>query len=219
MSIFFQHIFSSGKSKFALGRSRGFTLIELLVVSAIIVIITMVLLLRQSRFDSSTILRSLAYSVALSVRQTQVYGTSVLGSNNSGAVSYASAYGLYFSAATPSSYVLFADFNNNGVYDSTEETVKVFSLNTGYVISEVCTKLSGGSNRCTGADDSSGMRTITSLNILFKRPNPDAVFTTDINGESYISGYIQVRSGDGTTRSVVITSPGQISVQAPGTLP
>ena len=197
-------------------RARGFTLIELLAVSAIIVIITLLLLLRQSKFDSSTILRSLAYSVALSVRQAQVYGTSVLGSSNGGTVQYAPAYGLYFNNS--SSYILFADFNNNGVYDPATETVKVFPLSTGYSLYEVCAKTSGGSNVCTGPDDSTGTARTTTLTILFKRPNPDAYFVTDI-GNSYSSGYIEVESPDGTKRSILVTSAGQIDVQAPGTLP
>lgn len=161
----------------------------------------------------------MAYSVALSVRQTQVYGTSVLGSSNSGSVTYAPAYGLYFSSATPSSYILFADFNNNGAYNSSNETVKVFSVSSGYTVSEVCAKLSNGINRCTGADDTTGSKTTDTLTILFRRPNPDASFTTDIPGEQYTSAYVQVRSANGTTRSVLITSAGQISVQSPGTLP
>lgn len=219
MSIFSRISFPSGSRRHVRAvRPRGFTLIELLAVTTIIVIITLVLLLRQSKLDSSTILRSLAYSVALSVRQAQVYGTSVLGSASGAGVNYAPAYGLYFSSATPSSYVLFADFNNNGVYDSGTETVKVFSLNAGYIVSEACAKLTNG-QRCTGADDSTGSHTTNSVTILFKRPNPDAIFATDVGGESYVSGYVQVRSVDGTTRSVLITSAGQISVQAPGTLP
>lgn len=192
---------------------------ELLAVTSIITIITLLLLLRQSKFDSSTILRSVAYSVALSVRQTQVYGVSVLGASNAGSVQYAPAYGLYFSDATPASYILFADFNNNGTYDPASETVKVFSPTSGYVISEVCA-LTSGAKRCTGADDTAGGATIHEMSILFKRPNPDAQFTTDFGGnDAYVSAWVQVRSPDGTTRSVVVTSAGQITVQAPGTLP
>ncbi len=218
MLTFSHHLRRFGK-RAPVGGPRGFTLIELLVVSSIIVIITMVLLLRQSQFDSSTILRSMGYSVALSVRQAQVYGTSVLGSANGGSVQYAPAYGLYFSNTTPNSYVLFADFNNNGAYDAASETVKVFSLSAGYTVSEACAKLSGGTNRCTGSDDTATAATTNSVTILFRRPNPDAVFATDIPSEQYTSAYVQIRSPNGTTRSVVVTSAGQISVQAPGTLP
>ncbi len=95
----------------------------------------------------------------------------------------------------------------------------MFSLNSGYTVSEACAKLSSGTNRCTGTDDTTGTPTTDTLSILFKRPNPDAFFATDIGGESYVSGYVQVKSADGTKRSILIISSGQISVQAPGTLP
>ncbi len=42
-----------------------------MVVVAIITFLTGIFLFQQKRFDSSTLLRSLAYSVALSVRQAQ----------------------------------------------------------------------------------------------------------------------------------------------------
>src|SRR3569832_1656292 len=104
MSIF-SHWSYSGK--------RGFTLIELLVVISIMLILTSIFVLRQQRFQSSTLLRSLAYSVALSVRQAQVYGTSIR-ENVVGAFdtsSAAKAYGVYFSSGSTGSYILFADAN------------------------------------------------------------------------------------------------------------
>ena len=214
MSIF------SHKLRFS-GNTKGFTLVELLAVISIITVITLVMLLRQSAFDNSTILRSLSYSVALSVRQAQVYGVAVVGSSTPTAVVYAPAYGLFFDRATPKSYVLFADYNNNGVYDSATETVKVFSITTGYAISEVCAKLTSATaiNRCTGTKDSSGVRTILTMSILFRRPNPDAIIKTNRTAEAYVSAWIQVKSPAGAVRSVLVTGPGQITVQPPDTLP
>lgn len=218
MSIFSHKLRRSGESR--VRAPKGFTLVELLAVTVIITIITLVLLLRQSTFDSTTILRSLAYSVALSVRQAQVYGVSVLGSQSGGGTQYAPAYGLYFDRTTPNSYILFADFNNNGVYDAASETVKVFSVSTGYTISELCVKLPLGTNRCTGSDDSTGTKTINNISILFRRPNPDAVFGSSITTEkNYISAWIQIKSAAGSPRSVLVTTPGQITVQPPATLP
>lgn len=218
MSIFSHKLRFSGNPP--AGGQRGFTLVELLAVTAIITVITLVLLLRQSVFDSTTVLRSLAYSVALSVRQAQVYGISVLGSSNAGTVQYAAAYGLYFDKTTPSTYILFADFNNNGVYDVANETIKVFTISPGYTISELCVKLASGANRCTGSDDTAGVSTINTIGILFKRPNPDAVFISSYRPiENYVNAWIQVKSANGTARSIFITGPGQITVQPPGTLP
>ena len=224
MSTFSQHSRRSGK---------GFTLIELLVVGAIIIIITTLFLLRQSKFDSSTILRSLAYSIALSMRQAQVYGVSVQGSSQGSSVTYASGYGLYFSAASPVSYILFADFNNNGQYNSGED-IKAFSLNNGYRISEICALNS--LKNCSGQDDSTGAKTIDTLSVVFRRPNPDACISTTalpplpspgsgsgVCGpgatQTFASAYIQINTQNGTTRSVTVSNTGAITTQGPGTPP
>lgn len=184
---------------------RGFTLIEMLVVASIIMILTGLFLFQQSRFDSSTILRGLAYSTALSVRQAQVYGTSVLRSA-SGAV-FAPAYGLYISPG--SQYILFADQSGNG-YTAGEE-VKTFKLGANYSISKICAHTSTVW-RCSTASTAN-------LQIIFKRPNPDAEFTFVASGvpagEDYSSAYMQVISSEGTYRNVWVNSTGQVRVLPP----
>jgi hypothetical protein len=198
-----------------------------MVTMAIMVIVTSVMLFNQGKFNSSTILRSLAYSVALSVRQAQVYGTSVLGTSTpqvacngsySAGECYVSAYGVYFNAASPGQYTLFADLNNNGQYD-TGEAVKVFSLNTDYTVSKFCVNgVNNGSNisRCSPS-------LVNSLSVVFKRPNPDAQFYADFNGtpisgDVYTSANIQLQNtGDvnnaADARSVTVTSTGLVSAQ------
>ncbi|MES2007000.1 MAG: hypothetical protein V4436_02750 [Patescibacteria group bacterium] len=198
---------------------------ELLVVISIMLILTSIFILQQNRFNSSTLLRSLAYSVALSVRQAQVYGTSirenVVGAFDSTTNPAAKAYGIYLSSGSTGSYILFADANNDGQYTS-GENVQVFTLNSGYTISKFCATTGGGTQRCFIAGGSSA---ITNLTILFKRPNPDSCFATSVSTnacqtgavptETYSSGYIQVKSGS-DTRSVNMTLTGQITVGAQG---
>lgn len=213
---------------------RGFTVIEMLVVMGIMVLITTTLLVRQSSYNSSTVLRSLAYGVALSVRQAQVYGTSVVGTSTTSVACgsgyyntvtgncYASAYGVYFStalsSAVPSSYVLFADLNGDGKYQ-TNEFVKSFSLGNGYVISNFCATNQASVQQCANT-------TISSLAIVFKRPNPDAQFVAldagnnpIVGDTSYSSAYIQIQALANTanTKSVMVTVPGEVSVCVTGT--
>src|SRR3989338_5533346 len=108
MLIYFKHFRRSSYKN-----PRGFTLIELIVVSAIILAISTFILFQQSKFNSATLLRSLTYSMALSVRQAQVYGTSVRGftPQSGGAATFGSGYGIQFPAITvvPYQYYLFAD--------------------------------------------------------------------------------------------------------------
>jgi len=207
--------------------SAGFTLVELLVVIVIMSLITLVFLNRQSKFDSATIMRSLAYSVALSVRQAQVYGVSVR-PTATGAANFSAAHGLHFSSATPSSYIIFADQkdsagNRDNAYTAAQDTVdQTFTLGGGYRITELCAVNSLG-RRCTGANDSSGPPgSISSLVILFVRPNPDAqIFAYKNDGtpllvggvpETYSSAYVQISSVNGDTRFIAITNTGQVSV-------
>jgi prepilin-type N-terminal cleavage/methylation domain-containing protein len=211
--------------------SRGFTLIELLVVISIMAVITAALLLNQSRFDSSTLLRSLAYSVALSVRQSQIYGSSVLGtsvasqSNCTGTyvsgLCYANAYGVHFTNGS-SSYILFADLNNNGTYDSgTDAIVKTFTFSTGYGIADLCaTPLIGGTPVCFSGG------TFNTLDVVFHRPNPEACFSSSANPTACAPGGVQAYSqikitlsnlaDPSNTRSVTATQTGEIAVCAQG---
>lgn len=224
MSIFSHilHFFSKHSAK------KGFTLIELLVVMSIMVVVTGAMLLQQSKFNSATILRSLAYSVALSMRQAQVYGTSVFGTSaaqanctggfyatNTGSC-FASAYGLYFNSSSPTQYILFADLNSNSRYDA-GENVKVFTLGTGYAISRFCatgTNGGGAVSRCSPS-------TISSVSVVFKRPNPDAQFTAlngsgnPIAGDLYSSVKVEIQNlaDTATVRSAVVTTTGLISAQ------
>jgi prepilin-type N-terminal cleavage/methylation domain-containing protein len=209
--------------------NRGFTLIEMLVVMGIMMMITTVLLVNQSRFNSSTILRSLAYSVALSVRQAQVYGTSVAGTTTAsgscntsaggfytGGNCYASAFGLHFDISANTTYTLFADLNSDGMYTtSPPEFIKSFAFSPGYVISDICAVGVAGT-RCSPG-------TINTLDIIFKRPNPDANFTALFNGspilvggvpDTYSSAYIQIQStaDPANTKRITILNTGEVSV-------
>jgi len=202
----------------------------MLVVITIMALITTTLLIRQSRFDSSTVLRSLAYSVALSVRQAQVYGTSVFGTStlssncsggsyNSG-FCYAAGYGLYIDSGSLTGYTLFADLNNDGQYESSE-AVKVFTLGTGYAISDF-----GATTTGTAVSRSYLGGQINNLTILFKRPNPDACIATSNSAnacqphaapsETYASAYIRIQAtGDPTnTKSVSVSTTGEVTVCA-----
>ncbi|MBC7836830.1 type II secretion system protein [Acetobacteraceae bacterium] len=226
MSISFHRFRSFGRGPVSTRRHLrgGFTLIELIVVISIMLVITSFFLLRQQQFNSSTVLRSLAYSVALSVRQSQVYGTSV---REFGGGFTAKSYGINFNtgnlAETPVRYILFADFNNNGVYNSggsPGEFVQDFKLGSGYTIVKFCGvgNLAGTIQSCSSGGVGGGT-SISALNTYFIRPNLDANFRscsdaacTTPTAETYIGAYMQIRAPGGATRNIIIGTTGRIAV-------
>jgi type II secretory pathway pseudopilin PulG len=206
-------------------------LIELVVVLSIMALIMVGLLLRQQSFDSSTLLRSLAYSVALSVRQAQVYGTAVHRDPLAGQdEEFDSSYGLYFCHPSIGShcmrnYYLFADRNLNNQRDTSPapsedvDPPSPFTLGNQYSIEAFCVNVDSSVAYCSNNEyDPTGIGSIKELTIIFRRPNPDATFKVfnnvgdPIEGESFSSAYIELRGPGGNLRGISVTTAGQISV-------
>lgn len=191
--------------------SRGFTLIEMMVVVGIIVIITSIVLANNNRFGGEVLLQNLAYDMALSIREAQVYGISVQRFNGT----FGSAYGMHFqldSGSGSSAYILFADALTpaDGLYECPQpgtsecELVDSTTISSGYRVSNLCATPSDGIERCS----------LPNLDITFKRPEPDAyIRTTQYTGLNG-SGRIVVSSPKGDTENIVLNANGQVSVCA-----
>lgn len=180
--------------------ARAFTLIELLVVIAIFSTVSLIILANHSRFNSSVLLGSLAYDIALSIREAQVYGLSVATFN----ANFQVGYGIHVTAGT--SYLLFADTNASRRYEAgTDSILDTYSVGQGHTVSSFCGILS------TGAEECSNTGAIDHLDIVFFRPDPDANITSS-NPGYYSSGKIVVASPSGETRTITVASTGQISV-------
>jgi hypothetical protein len=179
--------------------------VELLAVTAVMVFITSAILANNSRFGGAVLLQNLAYDMALTVRQAQVYGISVF---RFGDEEFSYAYGVHFSPSTPTAFLLFADaVSENGLYDgcptSSEcELVQSTNISQGYRVADVCVTGSGA--------ESCGH---SQLDVTFKRPEPDAYIRADLLPTLYKKGRVVVRSPRGDLRSVVVETNGQISVQ------
>jgi prepilin-type N-terminal cleavage/methylation domain-containing protein len=188
-------------------RRRGFTLIELLVVVGIMVIITSVILVRYSAYNSSTLLTNLAYEIAITIREAQVQGISVGGAGGT----FLPGYGAYFADNQPTAYFLFRDLDNNnrmtdsnsdGIMSSADaEFVKEYRLR-GHRITDVCITV-GSTPDCS----------ITNLSVLFKRPNPDAI----VNGNASAAASVVVQADNNSTsqRTIHVFTTGQISIANP----
>jgi len=196
-------IASNTKKRNALSQT-GFTLIELLVVVAILVVISSIILTSYSKFGGQILLRNLAYDIALSIRQAQVYGISARSFLDA---QFSAGHGVFFSFDEGNNlFYLYTDVDNNSFFTSvSDELVETFSIGRGYTIDRLCVASGAASESCG----------ITELDILFKRPEPDAIIraSTGSGFSQYERAHIVLESPQGNKLSVLIETTGQISVQ------
>lgn len=181
--------------------------------TAIFVVLSGVVLANNSRFSNIIVLQNLAHDIALSIRQAQVYGIAVkrcdpLVTPLCPAINqFEVAYGVHFTS-TVAAFELFVDVDNSGAYDP-GETILSNTIAGGYRIDDLCvTAAIGGAETC-GLDD---------LNVVFRRPEPDACINGSFNSDDecvslYNRARIVVQSNRDDTVTVLVESTGQISVQ------
>lgn len=186
---------------------------ELLVSVAILTMISGLVLANHNRFGGNILLGDLAYEIALSVRQAQIFGLSVR-EFGSGSGNFDVGYGVHFNSFfSGTSYVLFSDTDDDQTYDyspdplTSDELVEVFNIGRGNFISDFCAVRSDLTEDCYAAGD------ITKMDIVFKRPDPEATITSNLSAISYGTATITVSTPQGITRTVTVESTGQISVE------
>lgn len=201
------------------GKNSGFTLIELLVSISIFVFMTAFLVGKYGGFNQSVLITNSAYDVALTIRGAQSYGLNVKAVDTGAGSKFTYPYGAHFSSdaagGANKTYMLFADANPSSVagsytvYESgTDVTVSNTTLRQGTIVSSIC----------VGSDESSCQTSVssgavTSVDISFRRPDPDAIIT--VNGQSgtkYGFTKITILATNGSSKSVSIRSTGQISI-------
>ena len=197
-------------------RGKGFTLIELLVVIGILIAITLVVLFNYRQFGSTILLENIAYDIGLSIRQAQTYGLSVRGVGD-GTATFDTAYGVHFVAADTGHWSFFADKNRSGVYDACagagcDTILEGYTLKRGSTIKRFCATRTNAEEHCTDSSSSP----LTTLDITFNRPNPDAIITSNvvsgITAFPYQKARITIQTPEGLERHIEIESTGQISV-------
>jgi Tfp pilus assembly protein FimT len=169
----------------------GFGLVELLVSITIITIVTGIVLARHSNFNSAILLRNQAYEIAFHIREAQqlaVAGTSEVDQTGP------QVFGVYFDSDNPGEYTLFKDSgdNPNGLRVSGgDEDLITHRLDSRFEISSI---------------------TASPLHITFERPLYNATFRSSGSVASPVTITIGEISS-GKTRSIIVTSAGQVTVQ------
>lgn len=176
--------------------TKGFTIIELMISVGIFAMMTSLLLAKYGNFNQGILLTNLAYDVALTIRNAQSYGLNVKSAvRNDNRFEY--PYGVNFT--TGKTFIFFADVNitPDFVYDEGADiNLSKTTIRTSSFIDKICV----GTPTCTD---------VLSLDIAFKRPNPDAIIN-GVTANSYAE--IVLKASDGSTKKVIVRSTGQIAV-------
>lgn len=191
--------------------SRGFTMIELVVSVGIFVVMTTIILANYQKFLNTVSLSTLASQIAVSIRQAQVYGQNVrefgAGSNTF------PSYGVFFDSNIVDSFVLFGDIiggdkQYNGIACGTAgtECLEKFNIQSRATIVRLCGNMKTGPTECG----------LSSLNIAFTRPNPDASIIGVSGGVSKVYADAEIilnAVGETAQKTVVVWASGQIATE------
>ena len=191
---------------------KGFTLVELLISISIIGIVTSMVLVKYSSFDSTVLLKGVAYEIGITLREVQVKalshsrnGTTIESFNYPYGVSFtplSKTYSIFRYATTSTRTPRFVD----ATYPSYPVSVQTFSIDRSMQVLDVCVTVSGIED-CT---------TPTRLDISFRRPEFTSLFYVDGFGvQPFVeSAKIKVNSTTGGAGVfwIVVNLFGQISV-------
>ena len=193
---------------------RGFTLIEMVVSLSIFAFMTAFLLAKYGTFNQGILLTDLAYDTAITIRNAQASALNVQGVASStyvGKLIFSNAYGVHFGGSTPVNQFIY--YVNTGVaglpsrtFAGGSQIITTYTMKTGDVISEICIQ---PESPCLSTDS------VTSLDIAFQRPNPDALMTAysaSVGTTSPSFAQVTIVANDGSTRYVAVRSTGEISV-------
>ena len=208
-------------------KSKGFTILELMVSVAIFVFMTSILIAKFGNFNQSTLLTNLIYDVALAIRTEQTSSIGAVNSGN-GTSLFQYPHGVHFTTlATPADpatdntkIIQFSDVNSSGIYDTSGDIVEnTYTITRGASVSFLCI---GDESNCSIGKRLSTTKSLQSVDITFKRPDPSAIIvcsTLDTacpssGSDHQPSVYVEIGipGVSGGTRAVVVTNNGQVYI-------
>ena len=195
----------------------GFSLLEVIVAVAIFAMLSATILFNYGQFNNRLGLEQQAHEVAHWVRTAQAYALGVRGESAAGTLF--PSYGVHAERATPSTVVFFADIDGDQLYTpggacggAGVECKQVVTLRDGARITALCGDDPAGGSPSA---DCGTFDTTDIVDVVFERPNPDAVLTGTIGAatSTLVTTRIILTSPRGYSRFVEIWTTGQISVR------
>ncbi|MEN9604941.1 MAG: hypothetical protein RJB39_626 [Candidatus Parcubacteria bacterium] len=181
---------------------KGFTILELLIVIAIMAILTTIILFNSHGLNSSVLVSNTAYEIGLMVREAQVYGLGVRATENT-TTGFTYSQGIHLDISKPNQITLFSDKDGNGQWSGATEDIQMYTISkdrAGQILS-LCVVTDGS---CT---------VVSTADILFKRPNPEAFFVTSpASAGSSVVANLGFTPGNGQCRSIIIQKSGAIQI-------
>src|SRR3989338_1368962 len=210
--------------------NRVFTLIEFLISIAIVSVILTVVVSSQSTYNDEAALVNLADEISSTVSQAKAYGTGVREFSPASG-EFSASYGLTFSLLGSGSNTAYLSFANRAIggavgnksYDGdwscsiggASECLGKVDISRGNYIEGICVVRTSGLDLCFASR----------VDISFARPSTEAqlLFFDSLGGPlapwlllNMKGVRIVLRSPSGLTRSVVVYTTGQVSVQTTG---
>jgi prepilin-type N-terminal cleavage/methylation domain-containing protein len=200
-------------------QQKGFTLVELVVVIGIFTLIMSVALWNQRSLNNNILISNLGYEIALAVRETQAYGIGVRArSGASTAQDFRGGFGMFVDVNLPQQLIVFNDLDDDQVYDGPNEIFATYQFRNqnGNRITALCAEQN--TNQPCGIG---GPTSYQQLTVLFKRPNPEALFSAvgvrggGVTGIKSGPVYIVINTPtQNNCRAIIIDSTGQIRVES-----
>ncbi len=178
-------------------------MLEMLMVLAIFGIITSVVVFNYGKFNNQITLTNLAYEIAMQIREAQASGFGVRGNANK----FDGSYGIHFEKGS-NTFTIFTDSSPaNGICLNCDtctvggECQKIISLPRQMTISDI--RVVKGSNPPVSKQ---------SVDISFKRPNPDAIIYDGQDSTSVVAEIV-IKSQDDQYRKIIVKKFGSVSIQ------
>ena len=182
-------------TRYALHDNKGFTLIELILVMAIAGIMSVVVVSQYSQQRDYKALLLGEEQIANDIRMAQSYSYNILMDNGSFSVG---GYGINFSsvAGSNSKYIIFADNDDDGVFDSGEEFEEI----------ELPKNINIKSLKITD-NSTSSVTSFSSVDLIFKPPYGKVKINGDEKlGGEFIGLEIEIENPDGLTKKIEMSS-------------